>query len=274
MPRGYRASTYPALVASHAKWYRGAKHLDALEERIGEVDKMHPYRIEVELDRETGWHTAYARIKELPPPDLSVLVGAAAYQFLSALNLIVWDLAERKLGRHKINEGRIANDIAFPITRRPEDFESLRLVTQAYVSKKAITYLGRVQAYSGQDPADIPRFPLLALKPLADADKHRIIAGVFGGVSYEGIHFVWDEAITRNPTFERLIPEGTTFMYEDTPLARVRFEVGNDKVNVNVNRQPAADITFSPGRGIYTADGMRAIAGATRWAISNLPCGG
>jgi hypothetical protein len=265
-----RASTYSALLASHAKWDRGVKNLDALEERAGEVAERDPYGIDIEFDRKTGWHTAYARIRELPPPDLSVLIGGAAYQFLSALNLVVWELAERKIGRHKINEGRIANDIAVPIARKPEDFESLRLVTQAYVSKPAIARLRGVQPYSGPDPAGIASHPLLALKPLADTDKHRILAGVFGLVKYEGIHFVWDESVARDPTFERLVPSDARFVYANAPLARVRFQVGNAKVKVDVNRQPSAEIQFSDGRRMYSAEVMRAIAGATRWAITYL----
>jgi len=265
-----RASTYSALLASRAKWNRGVEDLDALEERIGQVSKGNPYGIDVEFDRKTGWHTAYTRIRQLPPPDLSVLIGAAAYQFLSALNLIVWELAERKIGRHKINDRRIANDIAFPIASKSKDFESLRLVTQAYVSKPAIARLRGVQPYSGPDPAEIPGHPLLALKPLADTDKHRILAGAFGRVEYEGIHFVWDESVARDPIFEHLVPLGVRFVHANAPLARVRFQVGNAKVKVDVNRQPSADITFSDGRRMYSAEVMRAIAGATCWAITYL----
>lgn len=270
MPRGHRVSPYPALVAARAKWERGVEELDALDKRIRAVKKRHPYGVDVEFDRKTGWHTAYARIREQPPPDLSVLVGSAAYQFLSALNVIVWDLAERKLGRHKINEGRIANDISFPITRRPADFESLRLIRQAYVSKKAITRLGEVQPYCGSDPAEVERHPLLRLKPLADTDKHRVIAGLFGRLDYEGVQFVWDDSIARHPSMESLLRKGIRCIYSGTPLARIRFEVGNTEVKVDVSRQPTTAVAFSDGRHMYTAEWLRAIAGATRWAITRL----
>jgi hypothetical protein len=266
-----RVSSYPALVAARAKWERGVKHLDALDERIRQVGKSNPYRVEVQFDRKTGWHTAYARIAEQPPPDLSVLAGEAAYQFLSALNVIVWELAERKLGRHKINENRIFNDISFPITTKPADFESLRLIRQAYVSKKAITRLRGVQAYSGDNPSG---FPLLRLKPLADTDKHRVIAGALGNVSFDGIHFTWDEAIARNPTVEQMLPAnpvgGVHFVHDGTPLTRIRFEIGNAEVNVDVNRQPTTSMAFSDGRSAYTPATLRGIAGATRWAITYL----
>jgi hypothetical protein len=68
MGRGYRASSYPVLAASRAKWQRGVEDLDALEKRIRQVRKGHPYGIKVDFDRKTGWHTAYARIREQPPP--------------------------------------------------------------------------------------------------------------------------------------------------------------------------------------------------------------
>ncbi|HEX8743965.1 MAG TPA: hypothetical protein VF712_12600 [Thermoleophilaceae bacterium] len=261
-----RVSSYPALVAARAKWDRGVKDLDRLEERIRQVNKGNPYRVEVQFDRQTGWHSAYVRIVEQPPPDLSVLVGEAAYQFLSALNVIVWELAERKIGRHKINQGRIANYVSFPITKRPKDFKSLLLVSQSLVSKKAITRLDGVQAYRGPDPQ---RFPLLYLKPLADLDKHRVIAGALGGLNFQGVRFAWDEAVARNPTVEQLL-KGTNFVHEGTPLARIRFEVGNAEVKVDVNRQPPAGIAFTDGRATYTPDMLRAIAGATRWVITDL----
>jgi hypothetical protein len=272
MARGYRVSSYPALVAARAKWDRGVKDLEALEQRVREVSSRHPYGVDVEFDRKTGWHTAYARIRELPPPDLSVLVGSATYQFLSSLNLIVWDLAERKIGRHAINEGRVANDISFPIALKPADFDSLRLITRGYVSKKAVARLRGVQPYSGPNPAEAPRNPLLRLKPLADTDKHRVIAGAFGNLNYEGVRFAWDESVARHPTLESLLPEVriARFVYDGTPLARIRFQVGNAKVKVGVNRQPTADIEFSDGRLMYSTDWLRAIAGATHWAIAYL----
>jgi hypothetical protein len=263
--------SYPALVAAEAKWNRGGEDLKALHERIARVLKGQPYQIEVKFDRESGWHTAYARVAEKPLPDLSVLVGATAYQFLSALNLIVWELAARKVGRRKVFTEGIRRDIAFPISAKPADFESLRL--HRYVSKQATARLRGVQPYMGPHGPGGPReHPLFLIKALADADKHRLLTAVFGRWNPGDIKYVWDRSVARNPTFEQLIPTGNRerFVHDGTPLSRVRFEVGNTKAKVGVDRQPAAEITFHTGEWHFGTVALDVCRGATAWSIRYL----
>jgi hypothetical protein len=95
---------YPPLRAAKAEVDPGREDLKTLRENIGTLLERNPYRVEVEFDRKTGWHVAYARIVQEPEPDLAVLVGSAAYQFHSALNLIAWELAARKIGRKGRNQ--------------------------------------------------------------------------------------------------------------------------------------------------------------------------
>jgi hypothetical protein len=138
---------YPPLRAAKAKVDPGREDLKTLRENIGTLLERNPYRVEVEFDRKTGWHVAYARIVQEPEPDLAVLVGSAAYQFHSALNLIAWELAARKIGRKKVETKDVKRDIAFPISERRQDFHSLRIIRKASVSKPAIAALEGVQPY-------------------------------------------------------------------------------------------------------------------------------
>ena len=108
-------SSYPALVAARAKWDRGVNDLETLEQRVREVNSRHPYGVDVEFDGKTGWHTPLMRGLESYRRLTSVSWWVPPHTKFLSSNLIVWDLAERKLGRHAINKGRVANDISFPI---------------------------------------------------------------------------------------------------------------------------------------------------------------
>lgn len=260
---------YPALVAAKAKWDRGVKDLDALEKRVRAVRKGDLYRLEIDFDRETGWHSVYARIKGMPPPGLSVLAGNMAYQCLSALNLIAWDLAVKEIGPKRV--GEVFRDIAFPISAKRNDFTSLRMVKHGYVSADAIAALDGVQPYNGpHGPTGPSQHPLFHVKTLADADKHRLLAAQFGQLTLDGIVFRWDESVASNPTIEPLISQPTRFIHDDTPISRIRFETGNTEAKVNVDRQPPIDVQFSDGKTLLSTKSLRACAGAVRWTITNL----
>jgi hypothetical protein len=262
--------SYPALIAAKAKWDRAAKDLKALNEDLNRFIKTEPYRFEVEFETESGWHVAYARIAEETPPALSVLVGDAAYQMLSALNLIAWELAARKVGRRKINQPEIRRDIAFPIAEKPADFESLRLLR--YVSKPAIARLRGTQPYNRVHGPKGPRqHTLFLIKELADSDKHRVLAAVLGRLDAEGIAFRWDDdPAVRGPIFERLPAGDRRMVHDGTALARIRFEAGNAKAKVRVNRQPTAQVAFLSGDWSVGTVALNECLAGTAWTIRHL----
>jgi hypothetical protein len=261
---------YHALIAAKAKWDRGYEDLQTLKADTDRFAKREPYKIPVKLDGKSGWHIARLQVVEEPPPDLSVLVGAIAYQCLSALNLIAWELAARKIGRRKIFAPEIRRDISFPIAQCSKDFRSLRLVTQGYVSKQAVTAFDSVQPYSTRyGPGGPTHHDLFLIKELADSDKHRILSGALGRLDLGGISLKWNESVARDPEFVRNIKESwrSRYIEDGAELARVRFKVGNAKAKVSVDRHPPAHVAFRSDNWTVILDDVESCIATTMWTV-------
>jgi hypothetical protein len=264
---------YGALEAAKAKWDRGFEDFKRLQLNTGRFVKSNPYRIAIEFEAETGWYVAYTRMVEQVPPLFSVLVGSISYQCLSALNLTAWELAARKIGRRKIEQ--VKDDIFFPMAKTGGDFKSLRLISKPYVSKQAVAGLRAVQPYSTQHgPRGPGQHPFFMIKTFADTDKHRVLAPMLGRVTIENVRFKWDRAVARNPTVEHWTSRtrigGTPFIRDGAPLGRIRFEVGNTKAKVRVDRQPTAQVAFVAGRWVVGLDEIAQCLGTTMRSIRNL----
>lgn len=266
---------YGALEAAKAKWDRGLEDFQGLKLDCGRFLKRDPYRSSVEFEAESGWYVAYSRMVEKAPPDFSVLVGSIAYQCLSALNVIAWELAARKTGRRKILQKHIQRDISFPIAVRPQDFESLRLFTQSYVGKKATAGLRGVQPYKTRHgPGGPGQHPLFMIKAFADSDKHRVLAPMLGQSVLEDVRFVWDEAVASNPRVQHWTSRrrigGVPVIGDGTPLSRIRFEVGNAKAKVRVNRKPAVKVKFATEGWVVGLDDVAQGLGTTMRTVRDL----
>ena len=232
---------YQPLEAAHAKVGRAVKDLEALRDDAERFLEGNPYFIAVEFDGETGWHSAVAQVAEEPPPRLSVLVGSVAYQLLSALNLLTWRLAVRKLGARATEA--VKNEIQFPVAFSPNHFANLKLVKNAHVSKQALTVLERLQPYNGHHgPTGARHHPLALIKELADSDKHRVLASAYGRMEMAGVKFEWD-APASDPHVRRVARRSRTIK-AGAHLARIRFDIGNQQANVRVNPQPTLEILF------------------------------
>lgn len=240
MLEGYLGSD-PALQAALAKADRAVEHFETLKTRLGELLDRKPYRVPVEFEPETGWHVAYMRVLEEPPLGLAVIVGEIAYQQLSALNLIAWELAIRHCGRETAECN--ARLIQFPIATCEEDFRSSRVLR--FVSEHTATVFEELQPYRGFHGKKGPReHPLPLTKEIADADKHRELAGVFARVNFEGIPLAWDTSLASDPVFESLIPPDGQLKHR-TQIARLRFNTGKPETEVRVDGLPAVDVLFS-----------------------------
>ena len=68
--------------------------------------------------------------------------------------------------------------------------------------------------------------PLLLMKELADADKHRVLPTTYGSVDLAKASVEWDSSATQ-PTFRHLLSNTERHLRDGTAIARVRFARGN-----------------------------------------------
>jgi hypothetical protein len=190
------------------------------------------------------------RVLKEPPLRLSIIAGEMAYEYVSALNHLVWELAAHKLGRKKVWNYRMG--IQFPIAASPESFLKPVLVRKQYVSKRALVIIESLQPYDGRDGLPgAQSHPLWLIKNVADSDKHRILAPRLTRITMTGLEFAWDTTIATGPEVEPLLKPGQG-LYDGTELERIRFRTGNDQANVRVNRQLPTDILLGSGEWALT----------------------
>jgi hypothetical protein len=238
------------LDGAEAKIARAWEHRKALRAEISRFLKTEPYPVVVDLDPQTGWHVARLRVLKEPPLLLSIIAGEMAYEYVSALNHLVWELAARKLGRNNVWKYRMG--IQFPIAASPESFLKPVLVRKRYVSKRALAIIEGLQPYNGRDGLPgAQSHPLWLIKNVADSDKHRILAPRITRFTITGLEFAWNESIAAGPEIEPLIQPGQR-LDDGTELERIRFSSGNNQANVRVDRQLPTDILLGSGEWALT----------------------
>jgi len=237
---------HPALEAAYAKRDRAREHLETLELEADEFLRGYPYRVGIEIDPEITWYTAYLKIVKEPPPRLSVLVGEIAYECLSALNHLVWELAARKQGRKRVM--KIKRSIQFPVCIGPSHFANQALVKDRLISRPALAKIARLQPYVTPRRSYLtPNASLRWVKDIADSDKHRVLARGFGELRLDDIEWEWDETVADGPITEDLSPPDGLPLEDGAHIGRIRFRTGHLDAGVDVDRQPGADILFDTG---------------------------
>jgi hypothetical protein len=237
-----------AFEGAMAKLDRAVEHFDEYEIERDLFLERDPYQVEVKLDRRSGWHIARLRIREEPPPLFGVLLGELAYETISALNHLIWELAARKVGRRRVL--KVKNQVQFPVCRTPAHFANVPLVKHQLVSRKALRAIERLQPYDGR--LSLRRaggHPLVLAKALADADKHRVLASSFAQIRFSEIRWEWDEWETGEGDFEQPVVGLPRPLADGAEVARIRFKEGNRKANVRANRSPEVDLLFNTDRG-------------------------
>lgn len=232
-----------AFEGALAKLNRAEEHFATFEIEREMFFKRDPYRIEVELDLDTGWHIATFRIVEEPPALLSVLLGELAYETLSALNHLTWELAARKKGRHRIMD--VKNQVQFPVCRTPDQFAKVQLVKKQLVGREALRVIERLQPYDGRMGLRCGNaHPLMLVKEIADADKHRVLMGSFAQVQFSEVRWDWDTRATGEADYEQPETALPQSLKDGVELTRIRFKQGNRKANPRASRTPEADLRF------------------------------
>src|SRR4051794_335739 len=218
------------------------RELNALRSNIDRFLARNPYIVDCTLEAD-GWWVARTGIIEEPPPVLGVQVGCLAHEAVSALNHVTAALGARKLGARSAHKHRF--DLDFPIFEHESRFRRAKVLP--LVSKAAARAFEELQPFHRPPEAHgRVQHPLLLVKELADADKHRVLASWYGTVQLgpvlrgEVIHY--DEEVASGPDFKQSLAPKTKrrMLRSGTELARVRFEGGNERANVRVAEPLAA----------------------------------
>lgn len=230
-----------AFEAAWGKYNRAARDLGRLHDNARRFFAREPYRLDVEPD---GGASAVVRvrIREDPPPIFGVLVGSVAHQANSALNHVTWALAVRNLGEVEASKPRIRNRIDFPICDDGADFRKRDVLK--HVGADAAAKLEELQPFQRRSGAHGKSpHPLLLLKELADADKHRVLPATYGAVRLSDLRLTW-EPNAPDPAFERLHPEDDRSLQHGTALWRLRFADSEAAATLRVAEQPDVDLVF------------------------------
>jgi hypothetical protein len=231
---------FGALDAAWAKYNRAARDLRVLHENVTRFLAREPYSLDVHFDRESGWHVVRMRIREEPPPVLGVVVGSIAHQAYSALNHVTWELAVRNLGYDQASEPRVRSRFDFPICEKRRDFRKRDVLT--HVGDQAARVLEQLQPFHSEPgPHGKIQHPLLLMKELADADKHRVLAAAYGAIDLANAAIHWGDA--GGATYEDLLPDDERTLADGMPLGRFRFAEGNATASIRVEH-PDPDLVF------------------------------
>lgn len=264
--RGFEHLTMQDAEAKLRRAYENLHLLRCQERAVLEATKD---PIAVEFDRSSGWWVAKLGVIEEPPPDLGVLIGDIAYQCLSAFNLIVWELAARKVGRRRVATPQFRNHVQLPIALVPKAFADNPLVTRRLVSKPAIAVLNRLQPYEeGHGPVGPSEHHLPLIKEIADSDKHRVITGILYNFDLSAHTLQWNADLASDPTVEPLLDEDRrTIFGQELSISRIRFGKGNSEADVKVNGQPNPALRFKTDNWtVAVAD----VSNMLNWAYSSL----
>jgi hypothetical protein len=168
--------------SARLKLDRALDHIDAAEDLVEQWLEGDDYTIDSETDTTTGLTTARAKVKAGPPPRLSVLAGDAVQNMRTALDHIVYWLAERAL---VTLAPEIAATLMFPIVgnenSRGQPTDGARIFARispkqlSGVPDKARAFIESEQPYQWKD-TDYRYHWLWVLHDLNRIDKHRRLA--------------------------------------------------------------------------------------------------
>ena len=154
------------LSGTRLKLRRAEQHREFLAHEIGGFLQHKPYRVTTELqDRKRvvfrGWIDAH------PNPEWGLIAGEFAHQARSALDIMIYEAAPRRVRRSDRAE--------FPIfaINKTDRRNGIRPIMD-FLPPEAFAVVERAQPYQRRDVA--PKFDLLAiLGDLNNADKHRVL---------------------------------------------------------------------------------------------------
>jgi hypothetical protein len=149
------------------KLARAYAHLDSIEREIRRFGEQEPYGLRHEVNPDRTQVTTYLTVLREPPPVLALLIGDCVQNLRGALDHTVFQLP-RAAG----TPARWQQTSQFPIADDATRFQNAR-PQYAGITAGALAVLEQSQPYfGGKSPHG---HPLVHLRELSNADKHRLI---------------------------------------------------------------------------------------------------
>lgn len=235
------------LANARLKLDRGREHVEAANECVDTWLGTDAYTIDRQVDPQTGYTVARAKIQAPPPPELGLLIGDAVQNLRSALDHAVYALAESQLGPLP---PEIEEALMFPIVgninRRGEPAEGKKIYASLVSPREG--RLGRLHG--------VP-------EPACDFIKHE-----------QPYH--WNEAWRGHPLWvlhdlNRI--DKVTFSRADGPVADgdplVTYSGADQGVNSHFTREVALQEPTSPIKGSVESI-LAAVQRQAEWVVAVL----
>jgi hypothetical protein len=223
-----------------AKLERANQHLQSLKAAIQEWTASHPYTVIQDIDPQTGDNIVYFDRIDAPPESIRLLIGDCLFNFRSALDHLVQELALKNRGSLTEEE---SIEMAFPIFKFEAGFLKRGAGRIRHIDPKARAVIDGLQPYHAGSAAELQW--LWILEKLHNIDKHRRI--------------LFTLAI--NPGETLSIPPGSQVQLQITQITVIKTPFS---VPVRILENRVECLRY---RCIKLEDGTRQIA-KVRWSIS------
>jgi hypothetical protein len=223
------------LCGPWLKIERAHQHINELQDAINAFIKRDVCRLLVEDDPEGSGQVFTVRLYEQPPYAMPLIIGDAAHNLRSALDLMACELV-------RANNGNISH-VNFPFARNKDAFP--KALAESHIKRagtRALDFIKLMEPYHGGHCEQ-----LALLHDLDIADKHRLIlpvlsmakigSGHFPGADLTGTIFDFQPPLGAGASFGIALKDGAQFASQ-TFLPRLK----------DVNEiKPSFDVVFGEG---------------------------
>ena len=238
-----RGDDMPAsLRGAWAKWERAVEHHRGLAQAGRDWLDEPAFDIAVEYDANIRAHVACFVVHRSAPARLGAIAGDCLHNLRSALDLLAWELAHKKLPSAGAAPPAKLDHVAFPIAR-PDDTEA------SFAKRQALKFFedearARVVEYQRFGVTNRDHEPLLLLGALSNIDKHRLILVGAAAVRLRETRFAWQPDDLR-ASGEFLLKDGDSYDHR-TRFGLIRFAGGgHPEAIVTVAEKPGADLRLT-----------------------------
>jgi hypothetical protein len=253
--------------SAQSKILRASQHIDCVENLINDWLGTDAYTISSEVDPKTGYTVRRAKIKEFPPERISIVSGDVVHNLRSALDHVIYALAERHLPTPLASdvEAALMYPVIGNINQKGQPAVGADLFRSAVgryhlagFPTDALSFIEMEQPYyRDQSGTDFLFHPAWVLNELDRIDKHRRLALT---TAYLDFQFV-------------SIPEGvnpkTCFKQAEGPVkdddVLVMYLGADQGVQANFSRDVALNESGLPFAGATLVGELQSLQRHVQW---------
>lgn len=169
------------------KLKRAQKHLETIDDYLARYDGLNPTSMVCRLNADKTFYEC--TLQSLTPPflDFGIAIGEFSYQVRSALDHIIYALAEFPDSLSERERDRAERSTSFPISLVPNDtfIDSQLRYVRGLIRSDVRKIIDGVQPYTRGDRNQARMDPLALLDELNRVDKHRVFRSPEVGIHIE-----------------------------------------------------------------------------------------